>query len=69
MIAPAEVGRDRPHGQRAVEVPPPINIARTYPGTLGPNGGFGVVLLQELMVRDTRSSPSTYCLAPSDSCC
>src|SRR5499425_135419 len=28
----------------------------TYPGTLGPNNGFGVVLLQELMVRDTRSS-------------
>lgn len=28
----------------------------TYPGTLGPNGSFGVVLLQELMVRDTRSS-------------
>jgi len=28
----------------------------TYPGTLGPNGGFGVVLWQELMVRDTRSS-------------
>ncbi|MGA9471509.1 MAG: ABC transporter permease [Terriglobales bacterium] len=28
----------------------------TYPGTLGPNDGFGVVLLQELMVRDTRSS-------------
>jgi putative ABC transport system permease protein len=28
----------------------------TYPGTLGPNGGFGVLLLQELMVRDTRSS-------------
>jgi putative ABC transport system permease protein len=28
----------------------------TYPGTLGPNHGFSVVLLQELMVRDTRSS-------------
>lgn len=28
----------------------------TYPGALGPNNGFGVVLLQELMVRDTRSS-------------
>ena len=28
----------------------------TYPGTLGPNNSFGVVLLQELMVRDTRSS-------------
>jgi predicted permease len=28
----------------------------TYPGTLGPNSSFGVVLLQELMVRDTRSS-------------
>jgi putative ABC transport system permease protein len=28
----------------------------TYPGTLGPNDSFGVVLLQELMVRDTRSS-------------
>jgi putative ABC transport system permease protein len=28
----------------------------TYPGTLGPNGGFGVILMQELMVRDTRSS-------------
>src|ERR1700757_172818 len=28
----------------------------TYPGALGPNGGFGVILLQELMVRDTRSS-------------
>jgi putative ABC transport system permease protein len=28
----------------------------TYPGTLGPNSGFGVVLWQELMVRDTRSS-------------
>lgn len=28
----------------------------TYPGSLGPNGSFGVVLLQELMVRDTRSS-------------
>jgi putative ABC transport system permease protein len=28
----------------------------TYPGTLGPNNGFGVVLWQELMVRDTRSS-------------
>src|SRR6202012_5419149 len=28
----------------------------TYPGTMGPNDGFGVVLLQELMVRDTRSS-------------
>jgi predicted permease len=28
----------------------------TYPGTLGPNDGFGVVLWQELMVRDTRSS-------------
>jgi predicted permease len=27
-----------------------------YPGTLGPSGSFGVVLLQELMVRDTRSS-------------
>ena len=27
-----------------------------YPGTLGPNDGFGVVLWQELMVRDTRSS-------------
>ena len=29
---------------------------RTYPGTLGPNGGFGVTLLQELMVGDSRSS-------------
>ena len=29
---------------------------RTYPGTLGPNGSFGVILWQELMVRDTRSS-------------
>jgi len=28
----------------------------TYPGTLGPKGSFGVTLLQELMVRDTRSS-------------
>jgi predicted permease len=28
----------------------------TYPGTLGPNNGFGVIWLQELMVRDTRSS-------------
>jgi predicted permease len=28
----------------------------TYPGTLGRNGGFGVILMQELMVRDTRSS-------------
>jgi putative ABC transport system permease protein len=28
----------------------------TYPGTLGPNNSFGVVLLQDLMVRDTRSS-------------
>src|SRR5215472_12769975 len=28
----------------------------TYPGTLGPTGSFGVILLQELMVRDTRSS-------------
>ena len=28
----------------------------TYPGTLGPKGSFGVILLQELMVRDTRSS-------------
>ena len=28
----------------------------TYPGTLGPNDSFGVTLLQELMVRDTRSS-------------
>jgi putative ABC transport system permease protein len=28
----------------------------TYPGTLGPNSSFGVVLWQELMVRDTRSS-------------
>ena len=28
----------------------------TYPGTLGPNGSFGVILWQELMVRDTRSS-------------
>ena len=28
----------------------------TYPGTLGPNDGFGAVLWQELMVRDTRSS-------------
>ncbi len=28
----------------------------TYPGTLGSNSGFGVILLQELMVRDTRSS-------------
>src|SRR5262249_20405450 len=28
----------------------------TYPGTLGPNSGFGALLLQELMVRDTRSS-------------
>ncbi len=28
----------------------------TYPGTLGPNTRFGVVLWQELMVRDTRSS-------------
>jgi putative ABC transport system permease protein len=28
----------------------------TYPGTLGPNNSFGVVLWQELMVRDTRSS-------------
>ena len=28
----------------------------TYPGTLGPNNSFGVVLLQELMVRDARSS-------------
>ena len=28
----------------------------TYPGTLGPKDGFGVILLQELMVRDTRSS-------------
>src|SRR5579859_5043493 len=28
----------------------------TYPGTLGPNSSFGVILLQELMVRDTRSS-------------
>ena len=28
----------------------------TYPGMLGPNGSFGVILLQELMVRDTRSS-------------
>lgn len=27
-----------------------------YPGTLGPNSAFGVVLWQELMVRDTRSS-------------
>jgi predicted permease len=30
----------------------------TYPGTLGPNNSFGVVLLQEFMVRDTRSSLS-----------
>src|SRR5207244_10659968 len=28
----------------------------TYPGTLGPNNSFGVVLLQKLMVRDARSS-------------
>jgi putative ABC transport system permease protein len=28
----------------------------TYPGRLGPNNGFGVILLQEEMVRDTRSS-------------
>ncbi len=28
----------------------------TYPGTLGPKSSFGVVLWQELMVRDTRSS-------------
>src|SRR5438270_2772535 len=28
----------------------------TYPGTLGPNNSSGVVLWQELMVRDTRSS-------------
>jgi len=28
----------------------------TYPDRLGPNNGFGVVLLQELMVRDTQSS-------------
>jgi putative ABC transport system permease protein len=28
----------------------------TYPGTLGPNGSFGVILWQELMVRDTKSS-------------
>jgi len=28
----------------------------TYPGTLGPNNSFGVILLQELMVRDSRSS-------------
>ncbi len=28
----------------------------TYPGTLGPSDGFGVVLLQEFVVRDTRSS-------------
>ena len=28
----------------------------TYPGTLGPHTSFGVMLLQELMVRDTRSS-------------
>lgn len=28
----------------------------TYPGTLGPNTSFAVVLWQELMVRDTRSS-------------
>src|SRR5579862_1203603 len=28
----------------------------TYEGRLGPNNGFGVILLQELMVRDTRSS-------------
>jgi predicted permease len=27
-----------------------------YPGTLGPKNSFGVILLQELMVRDTRSS-------------
>src|SRR5689334_5408695 len=27
-----------------------------YPGTLGPNNGFAVILLQELTVRDTRSS-------------
>jgi putative ABC transport system permease protein len=29
---------------------------KTYPGTLGPNSSFGVILFQELMVRDTRSS-------------
>ena len=28
----------------------------TYPGRLGPNNGFAVVRLQELMVRDTQSS-------------
>jgi len=28
----------------------------TYPGTMGPKETFGVILLQELMVRDTRSS-------------
>src|SRR5437762_128532 len=28
----------------------------TYPGTLGPTNSIGVVLLQELMVRDSRSS-------------
>lgn len=28
----------------------------TYPGTQGPNSSFGVIPLQELMVRDTRSS-------------
>jgi putative ABC transport system permease protein len=28
----------------------------TYPGTMGPKESFGVILLQELMVRDTRSS-------------
>src|SRR4051812_22096195 len=28
----------------------------TYPDALGPNGSFGVILLQEMMVRDTRSS-------------
>ena len=28
----------------------------TYPGTIGPKESFGVILLQELMVRDTRSS-------------
>jgi len=39
----------------------------TYPGTLGPNNSFGVVLLQELMVR--RGHPFTCCWAPSDLCC
>src|SRR5437763_17113563 len=28
----------------------------TYPGTLAPNNSFGAVVLQELMVRDARSS-------------